>query len=276
YTEEIRQKKNIALSAPCNGECDSILSDLLNNYEKRGTRFGPALAFLDQFGYSAVSMRLVGRLLAFPQCEVFSYLDYKDMNRWITDPSKAVSFDRTWGGDEWRHAIDLPEAERRAFLLDSYKAALKSRAKATYVSSFSMFDGHDRPLYWLIFSTNNLRGLEEMKRAMWSVDKMGSFKFSDNDTPGQLSLLNHGYDQNWLADELSSAFAGQTVTVAEVKEHVLVSTPCYLFREALKILETGRDPVVRVKNAPASRRPGTYPEEHLANIVVRFREAKLF
>ena len=231
------------------------------------------LAFLDQFGYSAVSMQLIQRLLAFPQCEVFSYLDYQDMNRWIADPSKAPGFQRAWGGDEWREAINLPESERRVHLLASYKTALQTRAKARYVCSFSMFDDKKSPLYWLIFSTNNLRGLEEMKKAMWSVNKTGGFRFSDKDSPGQLRLLKDEFGQEWLAGELERKLAGRTMTVADVKEHVLVSTPCYRFKDALKCLEMRQDPVVRVINTPVKRKPGTFPEDELGSIVVRFRQA---
>jgi three-Cys-motif partner protein len=160
-----RQSKNIRAVEPRPGDCDSVLNALLDDYQRNGISFGPALAFLDQFGYGAVSMDLISRILKFRQCEVFSYLDYKDMNRWITDPTKAAAFTRAYGSDEWRGAITMPERARRKFLLDQYKAALKdpNRGNAAYVTSFSMFDRNSQPLYWLIFCTNNLRGLEEMK-----------------------------------------------------------------------------------------------------------------
>jgi hypothetical protein len=80
-----------------------------------------------------------------------------------------------------------------------------------------MFDKFGGPLYWLIFSTNHLRGLEEMKKAMWSVDKNGGFKFSDEDSPSQLRLLDEEFDRQWLAERLSEKLAGRTMTVAQVK-----------------------------------------------------------
>lgn len=276
YQKQIHQSSKIRLVSPRQGDCNLVLNEMLDQHEKQGTHFGPALAFLDQFGYSAVSMQLITRILAFPQCEVFSYLDYKGMNRWIADSSKAPSFDCTWGGGEWREAIDLPESERRPFLLETYKKALRERARAKYVCAFSMFDKYDSPLYWLIFSTNHVRGLEEMKKAMWSVDGNGGFKFSDKDNPGQLRLLDEEFDQPWLAEQLSKKLAGRTMTVAQVKEFVLDTTPCYLFREALKSLESRKEPVIRIVKAPANRKPGTYPDAELDNISVRFREAGLF
>jgi DsbC/DsbD-like thiol-disulfide interchange protein len=115
-----------------------------------------------------------------------------------------------------------------------------------------------------------------MKKAMWSVDANGGFRFSDEDSPGQLRLLDEKFDQAWLAGQLSEKLAGRTMTVAEIKEHVLVSTPCYLYKEALKSLERGRDHVTSVMKAPTNRKPGTYPEKELNSILLRFRRAKLF
>lgn len=102
-------------------------------------------------------MSLIARILRFGQCEVFTYLDYKDMNRWIKDPNKAPAFARAYGNEEWREAIPLCERDRRQFLLGKYKAALKDpkRGGATYVATFQMFDSNSQPLYWLFFCTNH-------------------------------------------------------------------------------------------------------------------------
>jgi three-Cys-motif partner protein len=266
------QSSNIRAVEPRPGDCDSVLNALLDDYGRKGISFGPALAFLDQFGYGAVSMDLISRILKFGQCEVFSYLDYKDMNRWITDPTKAAAFTRAYGGQDWQGAVILPEHERRRFLLDKYKAALKDskRGNAAYVTSFSMFDKDGRPLYWLVFCTNNLRGLEEMKKAMWAVDRTGEFRFSDEDDSRQLRLFDESYNDSWLAEELATRLAGRTMSAAEVKEFVLTETPCYLFKTALKSLEVEKQKRVSVFKAPPKRKPGTYPDEQLGEIELRF------
>lgn len=268
---------NVRAVEPHPGDCDSVLNALLDGCERQGIAFGPALAFLDQFGYGAVSMDLIRRILKFGQCEVFSYLDYRDMNRWITDPTKAAAFTRAYGGQEWREAINLPQRERTKFLLDQYKAALKDPncGNAAYVTSFSMFDRSSQPLYWLMFCTNNLRGLEEMKRAMWAVDKTGEFRFSDQDNPSQLRLFSESFDQVWLAEELARRLGGNTMSAYKVKEFVLTGTPCYLFKAALKSLEVGKKKRAKVTKAPPGRKPGTYPDEQLEQIEVAF-ESSLF
>jgi three-Cys-motif partner protein len=274
---KVSKSKNIRAVEPRLGDCDSVLSELLDEYQRKRIAFGPALAFLDQFGYGDVSMKLISRILQFPQCEVFSYLEYKNMNRWIADPDKASAFTRAYGNEEWRGAIELPERERRQFLLAGYKAALKDpkRGGATFVTTFSMFDKNSQPLYWLFFCTNNLRGLEEMKKAMWSVDKTGEFRFSDEDNPDQPTLFSKSYDQSWLADELAKRLAGKTMSAHKLKEYVLTDTPCHLFKTALKSLEIGKPKRVAVVKKPSGRKPGTYPDDQLDAIELKF-ERSLF
>lgn len=265
-------RQNVTVISPQQGDCDVVLGGLLDRSAQRGIHFGPALAFLDQFGYGSVSMRLISKILAVPQCEVFTYLDYKDINRFITDSHKAPALDRAFGGDEWKECISLPERQRRSRLLELYTQALRDpgRGGAKYVVPFLMHDRRDQPLFWLIFATNHLRGLEEMKRAMWSVDKSGNFKFSDKDDPSQLKLLDDSFDQQWLADELKSSLNGQTLTAQQVFEHVLVHTPCYLFKTALQAME--RDGRITIVNAPNGRRNFSFPDKHLEKITVRFRK----
>ncbi len=277
YLEAATRSLNVRGVEARQGDCDIVLNEMLDEYERDQIKFGPSLAFLDQFGYGSVSMDLIARILRYPQCEVFSYLDYKDMNRWIIDKNKAAAFTRAYGGEEWRQCIDLPEERRRAVLLATYKAALqdKKRAGAKYVVSFLMFDRNEQPLYWLLFCTNNLRGLEEMKKAMWAVDTSGAFRFSDSDSPGQLRLFNDRFDEDWLAGEPAAKLAGRTMTVAQIKEYVLVETPCYLFKEALKSLEIGNSPSLRAVKVPARRNRGQYPENMLDGILVQF-ERSLF
>ncbi|NQT13358.1 MAG: three-Cys-motif partner protein TcmP [Planctomycetes bacterium] len=275
-SDSIKRSSNVQVSPPLQGECNAVLAQMLDEHERKGTHFGPALAFLDQFGYSAVSMELMARLLAYPRCEVFSYLNYTEMDRFISDPSKEASFTRTWGGDEWQQAIRMPKKDRQCHLRETYEDALRSRANVKYVQSFAMHDSSGRLLYWLIFCTNHLRGLEEMKKAMWKIDDSGEYRFSDRDDPGQLKLLKEAFDQDWLAETLAEKLAGKRVTAADVKEYVLAETQCCLFKGALKALETGKDASIRIMKAPEKRRRGTYPDTMLHEIEIQFESRLRF
>jgi hypothetical protein len=133
-----------------------------------------------------------------------------------------------------------------------------------------MFDANGVLLYWLIFCTNNLRGLEEMKKAMWKVDSSGSFRFSDKDNPAQFMLLEQEYSQEWLAEELKEKLPGRELTVGQIEKYVLTRTPCYRFKEALKLLETADFPAVKVIEAPEGRRRGSFPDK---GIRIRFEQS---
>jgi three-Cys-motif partner protein len=262
----LRDLRQIRMVPPIHGDCERELNRILDEREMAGIHFGPALVFLDQFGYSQVSISLVKRVLALPQCEVFELIEYREINRFITDESKNVAIDRAFGGNEWRDCAELSGPKREECLRTTYTRALRDRAGAKYVVSFRMHNSVGQPIYWLFFCTSHLRGVEEMKRAMWKLDGAGTFKFSDRVGLGQPAFLG-GYDEKWLADELNRTLSGRVLDQTELKEFVLTSTPCYLFKGSLKILEKRGQ--LSVENTPSSRRPDTFPE--LAGIRLRFR-----
>lgn len=264
-------RQDVLVPPPLLGECDALLSEMLFRQEREGVTFGPALVFLDQFGYSSVSMDLIKTVLGFPQCEVFSYLDWNWMNRFLSDETKWAGISRAYGGDLWKPAIQFSGRQREQFLRDTYTKQLTDAAQAKYSWTFEMHGKGNKLLYWLFFSTNSIRGLEEMKKAMSQVDDSGrgTFTFSDANDPDQLGLFR-GVSQADLAKMLSDKLSGKTMTVSEIKEYVLTKTPCFLFNEALAALE--REGKLRVIDAPSERRRASfakYPE-----LEVRFPAAQ--
>lgn len=217
------------------GDCAQVLSSEIDHYTERGRKFGPALVFLDQFGYSDVPMSLIEQVMSCPQCEVFTYLNYSGLNRFFTDPTKDAARTAAFGTEEWREAAAMDGWRRQQFLLKLYKHCLARNGGTSYVWDFAMADADGRPLYWLFFCTQNIRGLEEMKRAMWSVDKTGGFRFSDDSNPDQLQLLEM-FGDNWLADFLPKRLAGQRMAVGQLKTYVLTETPCYKYANVMKTL----------------------------------------
>jgi len=158
YDHDIRNSARIKPPRIEHGDCESVVNSLLDEWNEAGQQVGPALFFLDQFGYSDVSMDLVTRIMSCPRCEVFSYLNWDHMHRFLTDQSKWASLNRTFGGEEWRPSLELELKERASFILHAYRTALMTKARSRYVWSFTMADESDSPLYWLFFCTNSLRG----------------------------------------------------------------------------------------------------------------------
>ncbi len=260
YDERVKQSPNVILKKPVCGDCRTVLGSMIDGIEQRRQKLGPALVFLDQFGYSSVSMELIGRILNHPQCEVLTYLFFRDLGRFITDTTKHASITNAFGDERWRPAIDLPAGKRESFMLAAYVSSLKEKAKATYVWPFAMLDQNERLLYWLFFCTNNIRGLEEMKKAMWKVDETGSFTFNDKDGFSQPKFLS-SYTEDHLAKDLERGLAGRTLKVEDVNEWVLVHTPAYKFKGALATLE--KRGVLKAVNPSPTRRAGQYSDEKM-------------
>ena len=263
---EIQATPKVQLLKPRLGECAAILNEALDVFEQRSLTVGPALFFLDQFGYSQVPMSLIARVMRQRECEVFSYLNFAHLNHYLADATKWPAFNVAFGGDEWRPALALSGRARHDFLIRTYKQVLKERGNAKHVWPFAIFNASGALLHWLVFCTNSLRGLEEMKKAMWKVDSTGTFRFSDRDDPRQTNFLSDMND-DWLPDALANALDGRTLTRDEIWTHVLTETPFYLYKSALKRLED--DGRLRVSAMPARRRKGSFPDS--CNWSITFR-----
>jgi len=210
---------------------------MVTEYEATGCPLGPAFFFLDQFGYTSFSMSLVNRILKHEICEVFSYLNWNMLHPFMADPDKRDGITKAFGGDEWLQVVDLHGQQKEDRFRDIYINALNRRGGAKYVYPFAMRDDSNRVIYWLFFSTNNIRGLEEMKKAMWGVDRSGSFEFSDKFATLLGRLFSYSEDQ--LAADLHKNFEGQEVSVEHVQLFALTSTPAVTFKGALVQLQRG-------------------------------------
>jgi three-Cys-motif partner protein len=261
WSSQNRAQRHLTLSHSPH-DCEHAIRQLIANAEGS---FGPALAFLDQFGYGNVPMDLITSILAYDHCEVLTYLEYKNMNRFFSDETKDVTRTAVFGGEEWRDCLPLSGTDRLVCTRDLYVGALRDpkRANAKYVKPFLMSDGSGVPIYWLIFCTNHPLGFKYMKKAMWTVDKTGEFRFSDKDVPNQKSLFET-YTDEWLADEIHSQFDGQLVTVQAIEEWVLTETPNYKFANSLRQLE--KTERLRVPTPPVNRNKGTFAKYPLLGV----------
>jgi three-Cys-motif partner protein len=245
-------RRNSIVEPPIHGSADTEIRCLLQKKEFR--QYCPMLVFLDQFGYSQVPMDLIEKIMSGTSREVFAFMNWRDLNHYLTDDSKWPGIDRTFGGSEWREILNIKSSMRSQRFLQLYDEALRVRGRVVFSYSFSMHDQNDQLLYWLVFCSNNDRGLEEMKKAMWAIDSTGYFRFSDKHS-GQLSLLP-GFNNDWLAGTLRSALAGRQMNVREIRHHILTETPCYTYNEALAQLE--RNGEIEIVSCPPGRRKGSF------------------
>jgi three-Cys-motif partner protein len=252
---QVSGSPNICLLPPEHGDCDAQLRRRLDDNKA----FGPALVFLDQFGYSCVAMDLIAAIMNNPNCEVFQYMNWNRLNPYMTDKTKWPCITRACGSETWKQCLTVGPDQRGDAFRQMYCSQLRSAGKSKFVWHFAMCGDGDQLLHWLFFCTNSLRGLEEMKKAMWSVDDSGTFRFSDADDPNQLSFFKSATPK-WLADHLHKKYLGTAShTVAEVQEHVLTETPCYAYKTALADLEVGGR--LRVVACAQGRKKGAFPDD---------------
>lgn len=247
-TQKLPTGCSIKVDEPSLGDCNDHIRALSAERKSQRLPLGPALFFLDQFGYSQVPMSLIRELMSQQYCEVFSYLNCQRLIPYLTDDTKAPGIIGAFGNESWRAAVHAPD--RQQAVIDLYIEALKSNGKVKYPWAFAMFDSGGHLIYWLVFSTNDLKGLEVMKKAMWKVDATGTYRFSDRDDPRQQRFFSTLSDE-WLADELSRSLMGRTLTEDQVREHVLTKTPFYRYKDPINLL--------RKQEKVTPRSKGQYP-----------------
>ncbi len=232
---DIKNSKNIDVHDPECGDCNLILNAWLDEFDEKRKSFGPALVFLDQFGYGAAPMSLIERIMRHGQCEVLTFIEARRLNWTLGDEAKRRTITRAFGDERWRDVIGEDVGKRSTALRHEYRRALQNNGRAKYVWDFAMLDEYQKPICWLFFGTNSDRGLEEMKKAMLKVDER--FAFADSDDPDQLTMFND-CGSDWLRARLESHFAGQVVTVGEVRMYVLMQTPLVNYAELLTTLQS--------------------------------------
>jgi hypothetical protein len=183
---------------------------------------------------------LLKEIMRHRECEAFSYLNCQRMNHFLSDHTKWAGITDAYGDESWKPALNMSGDTRQEFLINAYKDAIRKNAGVKFVWSFAMFNQNAQLIHWLIFSTNHLRGLEEMKRAMWKADKAGEYRFSDRVGTSPQTTFFSMLKDDWLADELAHKLSGRSVSEDELKEFVLTQTPFYLYKKAVAMLRKSR------------------------------------
>ncbi len=253
---------------PVEGDCEQEIRRLVSECEARRQALGPAFFFLDQFGYSSFSMDLIQTILRHEVCETFSYLNWNLLHPFMADATKHAGISKAFGGSEWREVLTLSGSQKETRFREVYLAALRERAGARYAYPFAMRGPDHRVIYWLFFCTNNLRGLEEMKEAMWEVDRSGGFEFSDKFASERSSLYE--YTDAQLATDLVRELDGQSMTVEQLKEYVLVNTPAICALRAFGAMEAAKQ--LRPIDPPPNRKVRSFGQ-HM-RMKVRIKEVR--
>lgn len=244
---------------------------MLSYVEEQQASLVPTFAFIDPFGYSDTPMLLIKRLMAHYGCEVLINFMYEEINRFLSANyrTKAQQYNELFGTDIWQSIItDQPDSKERALRVHNlYQSQLMDNAGAKYVRSFCMRNKRNTRDYYLFFATKHLKGMKAIKDAMWKVDPLGTYQFSDFTNPYQPLLFDKpNYTQLW--DLLGKRFAGQVVSIPDIEAYVIGETPFRNFKEeALRPMEQAGQITVQSLDPSAKRRKGTFPDR---KVCIRF------
>ena len=229
----------------------------------------PTFALVDPFGFSGIPYSLIQRLLSQRRCEALITFMVDAINRFLEHPDDTIvrHIVDAFGTDEALRIANGP-GNRIERLRCLYQAQL--RRVARFVRYFEMRDKQGRIEYYLFFATNHDLGHLKMKEAMWQVDPLGDFRFSDATNPGQTVLFNEP-NIGELASSVHARFAGRgPMAAADVRVFVENET-AYLKKHmtpALQGLERGGSLHVQPTKADGTKRKAnSYPD----NAVLEFR-----
>jgi three-Cys-motif partner protein len=232
----------------------------LNELDEEGAQLAPTFAFLDPFGFSGLPMRLIGRLLNCKKCEVLITFMAGFVRR-FHDEFREDALNELYATEGWKQirAMTDPD-ERMIFLLKLYESQLRKVGGAEYIKSFGMVGTSGQIIYYLVFATKHLKGLEVMKEAMWNIDKTGQYRFSDVTGFNQSLLMDYEQEPRWVesaAKKVFEQYKGKTVDEEEIHRFVVADTQ-YLYRKAiLQHLEKCRPQ--KILDVQPRQRAGSFP-----------------
>jgi hypothetical protein len=224
---------------------------------------------IDPFGFSGIPYTLILRLLSKAKCEVLITVMVDSINRWLTHPDTNIKSHivEAFGTND---ALGVAEGtgDRTTALRDLYQKQLEKAAK--FVRYFELCDRDGRVVYYLFFATNSPLGHLKMKEAMWKVDPLGDFTFSDSTDPNQHVLFSSPSVASLVSDLVSNFRGAGQIAIGLVEQHVNDQT-AFLgkhMRHALGELESaGHLKVAELKTDGKRRRSRTYPNTALVSFL---------
>lgn len=148
---------------------------LLPALDEAGAWGGPMFVNLDGWGVDT-PYALVERIGRASSSEVLITLETQWFTRFAT-MEHVKAGDVVFGETGWREVVAEDSRSKKRFLADRYLSRLHV-AGFEYTLSFEMVDEGGNGLF-LVFGTHNLLGVEKMKDAMWSIDKVRGQRFRD-------------------------------------------------------------------------------------------------
>jgi three-Cys-motif partner protein len=210
----------LRLHVATGGDCKDALLPALDAV---GSFRQPIFAFLDSFGGPDVPRDVLTRVAANTASEVLVTFGPNFLVRFGEMEEHADAGDEAFGDTTWRDVFEQPPTEKKRYLVTRYRESLHD-AGFKFTTVFELVDEQGQAIY-LMFGTNNRRGLEVMKDAMWKVDRAYGIRYRDPRDPSQ-TLLEFDLDPQiaTLGRMLVEQIQDGQRTVGELRDFALLET----------------------------------------------------
>jgi three-Cys-motif partner protein len=259
--ENTKIPSNISYEVVC-GEFRNVISDALDQIEKKGLSLAPTFVFIDPFGFKGISMDVIKRIMNNQKCEVLITFMYEEIDRFLSLPSNEKHITEMFGTEDWKGVPEKGPKERMEFLHSLYFKQLEAFANIKFIRSFKMTNKFNKVDYFLFFGTNSFLGLEKMKDAMWKVDKTGSFEFSDATySPFQGVLFEERPNFFQLKKIIVEKFKGKEITSKKLGDFIVLKTSflrSHYKKSILVPMEKANPPEIEIIGG--RNRKGTHPD----------------
>ena len=227
----------------------------------------PTLVFADPFGLG-ISFSTLANCMKGASSELLINLDVDGIARIFlarSNNNRESQLTDLFGDSSWKNEFDTGGDLKKITvqILSLYKKRLLSVPGVKFVWSFAMRGKHDSINYHLVFATKHPRGQQKMKEAMRTIDKSGSYSFSD--AHSDQHVLFGDSDETFYAERLFQAYTGKVATMDEIAVFALNETPFMNAKRMLAHLESENRIQVKAANN-YERRRGTFPDDKVESI----------
>jgi three-Cys-motif partner protein len=229
--EATRDVARLETKALC-GDFETLIPDI---QQFVGTGF--SLIFIDPTGWDGFAMERISPLLNNAKGEVIVNFMYDHINRFLNDtrPEIEASFHRLFGTDQWTFVRSAADREQ---IVEYYGAQLQQHGAYPFVTCTPILKPlADRPYFYLLYCTRNIRGLIEFRateqrslparqqardagKQRHRIAKTGQEELYDASDLGTLSALDH--ERNKQLTKARERFTAETAPGKQLTyEHLL-------------------------------------------------------
>ncbi len=241
------------------GDFSEVFPNVVGRYRREYPGI-PIFAFIDPFGAGDDVAELSSKLVQLPRCEALMYVPIDHLARFVDSPDMVATLDRLYGDRSWEGAKAFATvSERRAELQAAFTRRMEKSCE--FVRWFDIIPEDGGNTYSLFFGTNNRRGLQKMKEAMWAVDPVTGSRFRDSTNVDHPVLFEQSADLEVLLRMLIERFDQTEFTIESAAEFTLIETPFKdqgHLKPALKKAE--QNGILTVVKSKKNRRRGSFPD----------------